>query len=97
MSVAPTVNPQLRMVHVAAHSVVEMRSPLCCSDRMKAPKRLIPADQEYSIAEVAALLHVHPLTVHNWIRDGLLEARRYGPRIIRIRQSALDAMHERSA
>lgn len=46
----------------------------------------------YTPAEVAALLRVSPRTVHNWIREGRLEAIRLSPRVYRIMVGSLVKM-----
>ncbi len=40
--------------------------------------------------EVAAELEVSPATVGRWIRDGLLAAKRFGPRIIKIPRNEIE-------
>ena len=44
-----------------------------------------------TVKEAAALLDVSHTTIHNWIRRGLIQANRIGPRIIRIRP---ESVHE---
>ena len=47
----------------------------------------------YTTREVAEMLRVHPRTVQEWIRSGMLTAVRYG-KLLRIRQADLAAFGE---
>ena len=46
-----------------------------------------------TVAMVAAELHVHPMTVREWIWSGRLKARKFGAKLLRVRRSALEEMH----
>lgn len=46
--------------------------------------------QELTVATVAADLNIHPATVRRYIADGLISARRVGPKLIRIRASDVE-------
>lgn len=53
------------------------------------------ADRLLTVAETAILTEVHQATVRGWIRDGLLEVERIGPRTlkrVRVRASVLKRM-----
>jgi excisionase family DNA binding protein len=47
----------------------------------------------YTTGEVAKLLRVHPRTIQEWIKSGMLPAVRYG-KLLRIRQADLVAFGE---
>ena len=47
----------------------------------------------YTTGEVAKMLRVHPRTVQEWIRTGMLTAVRYG-KLLRIRQVDLSTFGE---
>ncbi|TAK21340.1 MAG: DNA-binding protein [Chloroflexota bacterium] len=49
-------------------------------------------DTSYSVAEAAAKLDVHPVTIWRWIDSGELPATRIGARKIRIRATDVRAM-----
>jgi len=51
-------------------------------------------DDYLTIQEVAQLYAVSERTVRNWIREGKLEARRIGGRVIRIESRSLDTLNE---
>ena len=66
---------------------------------------VIPADPTrvgtlFTTGEVAKMLRVHPRTVQEWIRSGMLTAVRYG-KLLRIRQADLatfgEVLHGRHA
>lgn len=42
--------------------------------------------------EVAAEMEVSPATVVRWVREGLIPARRFGPRIIKIERTDVERM-----
>ena len=46
------------------------------------------------IKEAATRLCVHHQTIRDWIREGRIDARRFGPKLIRIDAASLDAMGE---
>jgi len=46
-----------------------------------------------TVAMVAAELHVHQMTVRNWIWSGQLKAERFGSKLIRISRTAMEDMH----
>lgn len=45
-----------------------------------------------TVAEAAKLLKVSPVTIHRWMKRGLLPSCHVGPRAVRIRRSDLDNM-----
>ena len=45
-----------------------------------------------TVAEAARLLRVSPVTIHRWIKRGLLPSCHVGPRAVRIRRSDLENM-----
>ena len=47
----------------------------------------------FTTGEVAKMLRVHPRTVQEWIRSGMLTAVRYG-KLLRIRQADLQSFGE---
>jgi excisionase family DNA binding protein len=47
----------------------------------------------FTTGEVAKLLRVHPRTIQEWIRSGMLPAVRYG-KLLRIRQADLQSFGE---
>lgn len=51
----------------------------------------LPRERLYTVGEIATLLHTSDTNVYRWIKSGLLEAFRIGPKGIRVKQSALDA------
>ena len=51
-----------------------------------------PDDTQLTLHEAADQLGVHYATIRRWIDNGLLQAYRQGPRMIRIYQSDLDKM-----
>lgn len=51
-------------------------------------------DEYLTVTEVAELYGVSEKTVRNWISEGKLEARRIGPRIIRIEAGSLHLLSE---
>lgn len=51
-------------------------------------------DEYLTVTEVAELYGVSEKTVRNWISEGKLEARRIGPRIIRIEAGSLHMLSE---
>jgi excisionase family DNA binding protein len=51
-------------------------------------------DEYLSIREVAEIYAVSQKTVRNWIAEGKLEARRIGPRLIRIEAGSLHLLSE---
>ena len=52
-------------------------------------------DEFLTVAEIAALVKVNPMTVRNWIARGELPAHRLGRRV-RVRRSDFDAFLERT-
>ncbi len=44
--------------------------------------------------EVATAMEVSPSTVVRWVRDGLLPAKRFGPRTIKIERTDIDKLIE---
>ena len=54
----------------------------------------LKACQFLTVAEIAELLKLNPMTIRNWIDAGELAAVRVGKRRVRVRQSALDAFLE---
>lgn len=48
-----------------------------------------------TIKEAAEHIAVHPNTIRVWIQKGYLEAKRIGPRIIRIDRDELEKVGER--
>ena len=44
------------------------------------------------IPDAAEQLGIHVQTVRRWITDGILPARRFGPKRIKIRQADIDAL-----
>jgi excisionase family DNA binding protein len=62
------------------------------------PAAVITADPTlvgtlYTTGEVAKMLRVHPRTIQEWIRSGMLTAVRYG-KLLRIRQADLASFGE---
>lgn len=55
--------------------------------RPKVPQ--IEADTYYTIKETAAYYKVHPVTIHRWIRLGLLTRDKVGPNTSRIKGSTI--------
>ena len=51
-------------------------------------------DDLFTVQEVADMYAVSEKTVRNWIKEGKLEARRIGGRLIRIERRSLDALNE---
>ncbi len=45
-----------------------------------------------TVAEVARLLKISPVTVHRWIKAGRLPAYRFGPRCVRLRRADLRSL-----
>jgi len=45
-----------------------------------------------TVAEAARLLRVSPVTIHRWIKRGLLPSCHVGPRAVRIRRADLENM-----
>ena len=45
-----------------------------------------------TIKQAAEMLQVHPHTIHNWIRSGLLKAVKLSERTVRIEQSEIERM-----
>lgn len=54
------------------------------------PEGVSPGDY-LSVDRIASITDTHPNTVRGWIRSGRLPAVRLGYRLIRVRQSDLDA------
>jgi excisionase family DNA binding protein len=48
--------------------------------------------QYITIKDAAAKVGVHPRTVRRWIEDGLIDAYRVGPRVVRIDAASLDSL-----
>jgi excisionase family DNA binding protein len=42
--------------------------------------------------EVASELEVSPATVVRWVRDGVIQAKRFGPRIIKIERNEVEQL-----
>lgn len=57
----------------------------------------IDPDEWLSVSDVAAKLDMHPSTVRQWARDGVLPAVRIGRRQWRIRRAALQALEGQNA
>lgn len=49
-------------------------------------------DELISISTAAEIVGVDPLTIRRWISQNRLAARRFGPKLLRIRMSDLEAM-----
>lgn len=49
-------------------------------------------DRSISVVEAAARIGVHPMTLRRWISRGILPAHRVGPKLIRLRESDVDAL-----
>lgn len=51
-------------------------------------------DPSLGIKEAAAAIGVHPDTVSRWVRDGLLDAERRGPKVVKIKASEVERFKE---
>lgn len=49
-------------------------------------------DEWGTVTGLAAKFGCHPNTIRNWIHTGKLSATRFGPRMIRVRESDLQAL-----
>jgi excisionase family DNA binding protein len=49
-------------------------------------------DQWGTVTGLASKYGCHPNTIRNWIHSGKLSAARFGPRMIRVRESDLQAL-----
>jgi excisionase family DNA binding protein len=48
-----------------------------------------------TMREAAAMLNVNPKTIRRWADRGVLIARRFGPRLVRIERASLEDAGER--
>jgi excisionase family DNA binding protein len=51
-----------------------------------------PQDQLWPVNSLAKKYNCHPNTLRNWIQSGKLSAVRFGPRMMRVRESDLQAL-----
>ena len=51
-----------------------------------------PQDQLETVNALAKKYNCHPNTLRNWIQSGKLSAVRFGPRMMRVRESDLQAL-----
>jgi excisionase family DNA binding protein len=51
-----------------------------------------PQDQLETVNSLAKKYNCHPNTLRNWIQSGKLSAVRFGPRMMRVRESDLQAL-----
>ena len=51
-----------------------------------------PQDQLWPVNALAKKYDCHPNTLRNWIQSGKLSAVRFGPRMMRVRESDLQAL-----
>ena len=50
------------------------------------------AENLYNVKDVAKIIGVHPYTVQRWLRTGVLQGNKVGPRHWRVGESALKAL-----
>jgi excisionase family DNA binding protein len=51
---------------------------------------MITTNKYMTPKEVATELEISPATVVRWVRDGLIPAKRFGPRIIKIERNEVE-------
>ena len=51
-----------------------------------------PGGDYMTVAEAAAYIRTTPRTIRAWIADGRLPVHRFSPKVIRVRQSELEAL-----
>ena len=57
------------------------------------PGKMVVKKEEITVSEAAAVLGVSPWTIHNYIRDGLLDARQNRPNsMYRVKRESVDKM-----
>lgn len=67
-----------------------MRTIIAGMNKKGTSKAILPTT--VTIQQAAEVLQVHDRTIRRWIADGTLEAKRVGPRLLRVKRQSIDSL-----